>query len=122
MGRSGVAAHGDDYVRANPRARLARCQHLSEGRPLRLGGVELVERLHGCPGLSVLAPPERAAYLGSGAFLGWSPCGSKRARSRPLHYPLVLAALVVAVFSNANAIRRFRGLYATVKTRADTGL
>jgi hypothetical protein len=40
---------------------------------------------------------------------------------RPLHYPLVLAALVVAVFSNADAIRRFRDLYATVKTRADTG-
>jgi hypothetical protein len=66
--------------------------------------------------------PERAAYLGSGAFLSplvtvWLETGEPR----PLHYPLVLAALVVAVFSNADAIRRFRDLYATVKTRADTG-
>jgi phosphatidylglycerophosphate synthase len=65
--------------------------------------------------------PERAAYLGSGAFLSplvtvWLETGEPR----PLHYPLVLAALVVAVFSNADAIRRFRSLYATMKTRADT--
>ena len=62
--------------------------------------------------------PERAAYLGSGAFLSpivtvWLEAGDPL----PLHYPLLFAALFVAVFANATAIRRFIVLYAMAKAR-----
>jgi CDP-diacylglycerol---glycerol-3-phosphate 3-phosphatidyltransferase len=62
--------------------------------------------------------PERATYLGSGAFLSpivtvWFEAGDPM----PLHYPLLFAAMVVAVFANATAIRRFIVLYAMAKAR-----
>jgi hypothetical protein len=40
---------------------------------------------------------------------------------QPVHNPLLLAALVVAVFSNVAAVRRFMTLYAIVKTRGESG-
>jgi phosphatidylglycerophosphate synthase len=66
--------------------------------------------------------PERAVYLGGGAFLSplvtvWLEAGEPQ----PVHYPLLVAAFVVAVFSNAAAIRRFMVLYAIVKRRGDSG-
>lgn len=56
--------------------------------------------------------PERALYLGGGAFLSplitvWFEAGE----TAPLHYPLLFAILLVAVFANATAIRRFFALY-----------
>jgi phosphatidylglycerophosphate synthase len=62
--------------------------------------------------------PERATYLGSGAFLSplvtaWFEAGDPM----PLHYPLLFATLLVAVFANATAIRRFIVLYAMAKVR-----
>ena len=62
--------------------------------------------------------PERALYSSGGAFL--SPMVTLWLEARepqPAHYPLLLAALVVAVFSNAAAVWRFMALYAIVKTR-----
>ena len=61
--------------------------------------------------------PERAVYLGGTAFLspivtGWLEGGSPK----PLHVPLLLALVLVAVLTNAAAIRRFTLLYALVKT------
>jgi CDP-diacylglycerol---glycerol-3-phosphate 3-phosphatidyltransferase len=61
---------------------------------------------------------ERATYLGSGAFLSpivtvWFEAGDPM----PLHYPLLFAAMLVAVFANATAIRRFIVLYAVAKAR-----
>ena len=66
--------------------------------------------------------PERALYLGAGAFLSpmvtvWLEAGEPQ----PVHYPLLVAAFVVAVFSNAAAIRRFMVLYAIVKRRGNSG-
>ncbi len=66
--------------------------------------------------------PERAVYLGGGAFLSpmitiWLEAGEPQ----PVHYPLLVAALMVAVFSNVAAIRRFMALYAIVKIRGDSG-
>jgi phosphatidylglycerophosphate synthase len=60
--------------------------------------------------------PERAAYLGAGAFLSplvtvWLENGDVQ----PLHYPLLLAVLVVATFANATAIHRFIVLYQKLK-------
>ena len=62
--------------------------------------------------------PERVAYLGSGAFLSplvtvWFEAGNPM----PWHYPLLFATMLVAVFANAAAIRRFIALYASVKAR-----
>ncbi|MEW6056067.1 MAG: CDP-alcohol phosphatidyltransferase family protein [Bdellovibrionota bacterium] len=62
--------------------------------------------------------PERAAYLGGGAFLSplltsWFEAG----RQLPLHYPLLVAVALVAVFANATAIRRFQVLYSTLRER-----
>ena len=67
--------------------------------------------------------PERVLYLGGGAFLSplvtvWLEAGDPN----PVHYPLLVAALAVAVFSNLAAIRRFKSLYATVKSHDDSGL
>lgn len=62
--------------------------------------------------------PERAVYLGCGAFL--SPMVTvwfERAEPHPAHYPLLVAAFLVAVFSNAAAIRRFMALYTLAKGR-----
>ena len=56
--------------------------------------------------------PERALYSSGGAFL--SPMATLWLEARepqPAHYPLLLAALVVAVVSNAAAVRRFMALY-----------
>lgn len=60
--------------------------------------------------------PERAAYLGSGAFLSplitsWLEAGVEV----PLHYPLLLAIVLVAVFANATAIQRYVVLYRALK-------
>jgi hypothetical protein len=62
--------------------------------------------------------PERAAYLGGGAFLSpivtvWFEAGE----ASPLHYPLLFAVLLVAIFANATAIRRFVALYHAMKGR-----
>lgn len=60
--------------------------------------------------------PERAAYLGGGAFL--SPVVSNWLESGqmlPLHYTLLFAVLLVACFSNATAILRFVVLYKTLR-------
>lgn len=62
--------------------------------------------------------PERAAYLGGGAFLSplitvWLEAGEPM----PLHYPLLLAILLVAIFANATAIQRFVVLYRALRTR-----
>jgi CDP-diacylglycerol--glycerol-3-phosphate 3-phosphatidyltransferase len=62
--------------------------------------------------------PERAAYLGGGAFLSpivtvWFEAGDPL----PLHYPLLFAVMLVAIFANATAIRRFVVLYQTMKKR-----
>ena len=61
--------------------------------------------------------PERAAYLGGGAFLSpiitsWFEAGDPA----PLHYPLLVAVMLVAVFANATAIRRFIVLYQSLKS------
>ena len=66
--------------------------------------------------------PERAVYLGGGAFLSpmvtvWLEAGEPQ----PVHYPLLVAVLVVVVSSNVAAIRRFMTLYAIVKVRGDSG-
>jgi|HubBroStandDraft_6_1064221.scaffolds.fasta_scaffold182767_4 phosphatidylglycerophosphate synthase len=66
--------------------------------------------------------PERAAYLGSGAFLSpivtqWFEPG----QPMPSHYLLLFAVTLVAVFANGAAIRRFRALYVTLKVRPDSG-
>jgi CDP-diacylglycerol--glycerol-3-phosphate 3-phosphatidyltransferase len=66
--------------------------------------------------------PERAVYLGGGAFLSplvtvWLEPGAPH----PVHYPLLVAGFVVAVFSNAAAIRRFMVVYAILKRRGDAG-
>lgn len=60
--------------------------------------------------------PERAAYLGGGAFLSpivtvWFEAGD----TMPMHYPLLFAVLLVAIFANATAIRRFIVLYHALK-------
>ena len=61
--------------------------------------------------------PERALYSSGGAFLSPVVTLCLEAREpQPAHYPLLLSALVVAVFSNAAAVRRFMALY-IVKTR-----
>jgi phosphatidylglycerophosphate synthase len=62
--------------------------------------------------------PERAAYLGGGAFLSplvtvWFEAGDPM----PLHYPLLLAVLLVAIFSNATAIHRFIVIYGALKEK-----
>jgi CDP-diacylglycerol---glycerol-3-phosphate 3-phosphatidyltransferase len=61
--------------------------------------------------------PERAAYLGSGAFLSpivtvWFEAGDPT----PLHYPLLAALTLVAILANATAIRRFLVLYQTASS------
>ncbi|MBI3543544.1 MAG: CDP-alcohol phosphatidyltransferase family protein [Deltaproteobacteria bacterium] len=66
--------------------------------------------------------PERAAYLGGGAFLSpivtvWLEAGDPL----PLHYPLLFAVLLVAIFANATAIRRFVVLYHTLRGKAAGG-
>lgn len=66
--------------------------------------------------------PERAAYLGGGAFLSpiitvWFEAGDPA----PLHYPLLFAVLLVAIFANATAIRRFVVLYRALKPAAQVG-
>lgn len=56
--------------------------------------------------------PERTLYSSGGASL--SPMVTLWLEARepqPAHYQLLLAALVVAVFSNAAAVRRFMALY-----------
>lgn len=67
--------------------------------------------------------PERAAYLGGGAFLSpiitvWFEAGDPM----PLHYPLLFAVLLVAIFSNATAIRRFIVLYGALKGKPSPAL
>lgn len=62
--------------------------------------------------------PERAAYLGGGAFLSplitnWFEAG----QPLPLHYPLLFAVLLVAIFANATAIQRYVVLYRALKTK-----
>ena len=62
--------------------------------------------------------PERAAYLGTSAFLsplvtGWVEPGA----AEPLHYPVLLALVLVALCANVTAVRRFAVLYAAVKLR-----
>lgn len=63
--------------------------------------------------------PERAVYLGGGAFLSplvtnWLEAG----QATPLHYPVLLAVLLVAIFANATAIQRFVVLYRTLSARS----
>ena len=56
--------------------------------------------------------PERTLYSSGGASL--SPMVTLWLEARepqPAHYPRLLAALVVAVVSNAAAVRRFMALY-----------
>jgi hypothetical protein len=65
--------------------------------------------------------PERAVYLGGGAFLSQVTVWLEAGEPQPVHYPLLVAALVVAVLSNVAAIRRFMALYAIVKVRGDSG-
>lgn len=60
--------------------------------------------------------PERAAYLGAGAFLSplitsWFELGVER----PLHYPLLFSIVLVAVFANLTSVQRFRVLYSKLK-------
>ena len=67
--------------------------------------------------------PERAAYLGGGAFLSpivtvWLEAGDPM----PLHYPLLFAVLLVAIFANATAIRRFVVLYHAMKDKPSKAL
>lgn len=67
--------------------------------------------------------PERAAYLGGGAFLSpivtvWLEAGDPM----PMHYPLLCAVLLVAIFANATAIRRFVVLYTAMKGTPSPGL
>jgi phosphatidylglycerophosphate synthase len=62
--------------------------------------------------------PERAAYLGGGAFLSpivteWFEPGVLT----PLHYPFLVATLIIAVVANATAVHRFVILYASAKAR-----
>jgi CDP-diacylglycerol--glycerol-3-phosphate 3-phosphatidyltransferase len=52
--------------------------------------------------------PERTVYLGASAFL--TPLAPTWG-SGPRHYLFVLALVLVGVFANADAIRRFWGLY-----------
>lgn len=64
--------------------------------------------------------PERAVYLGGGAFLSpiltnWLEAGDPM----PLHYPLLFAVLLVAIFANATCIRRFTVLYAGLKAKVE---
>jgi phosphatidylglycerophosphate synthase len=79
------------------------------------------EAMHIATSRSWMRRPERAVYLGCGAFL--SPMVTvwfEAAEPQPAHYPLLLAAFVVAIFSNAAAIRRFMVLYALAKRRGDS--
>ena len=67
--------------------------------------------------------PERAAYLGGGAFLSpvvtvWLEAGDPM----PLHYPLLFAVLLVGIFANATAIRRFMVLYGALKNQPSAPL
>jgi hypothetical protein len=62
---------------------------------------------------------ERVLYLGGGAFLSpmvtiWLEAGDPQ----PAHYPLIFTALIVAVFSNVAAVRRFMVLCEIVKKRS----
>jgi len=62
--------------------------------------------------------PERAAYLGGGAFLApivtnWLEAGE----AQPLHYLLLSAVLLVAIFANATAIQRFMALYGSLRKK-----
>ena len=69
------------------------------------------------PRRSWMRRPERAVYLGSGAFL--SPLVTVVVEADapvPLHYPVLIATLLVAVFANAAAIRRFAALYASLRS------
>lgn len=63
--------------------------------------------------------PERVVYLGGGAFLSplittWLESGNPQ----PVHYPLLLAVLLVAIFGNVGAIRRFGLLYRIARSRS----
>lgn len=75
------------------------------------------EAIHADVSRAWMRRPERAVYLGGAAFLspvvtGWLEGGS----SKPLHVPLLVALALVAILSNAAAIRRFTLLYARAKT------
>jgi len=81
------------------------------------------EAMHVTTTRSWMRRPERAVYLGGGAFLSpivtaWLEPG----RLHPVHYSFLGAVLLVAVLSNADAIHRFVTLYRAVKEPADTGL
>lgn len=67
--------------------------------------------------------PERAAYLGGGAFLSpvitvWFEAGDPL----PLHYPMLFAVLLVAIFANATAVHRFIVLYHCLRGRPSQAL
>lgn len=62
--------------------------------------------------------PERATYLGAGAFL--SPIVTiwlEEGLLQPMHYPLLVAVLLVGIFSNATAIQRFVVLYRALRSK-----
>jgi phosphatidylglycerophosphate synthase len=62
--------------------------------------------------------PERAVYMGVGTFLGpllvdwFEPFAVV-----PLHYPVLLAMVMVAVFSNAAAVKRYAVLYRAIRQK-----
>ncbi len=65
--------------------------------------------------------PERAAYLGGGAFL--SPLLTNLIEKHhpiPMHYLLLFAVALVAVFANLTAIVRFVALYRALRRRDRT--
>jgi phosphatidylglycerophosphate synthase len=62
--------------------------------------------------------PERTVYLGASAFL--SPLAPTWSGG-PRHFLFVLAVLLVGVFANFDAIKRFRGLYSLACSRPAPG-
>jgi phosphatidylglycerophosphate synthase len=75
------------------------------------------EAVHADVSRAWMRRPERAVYLGAAAllspvFTGWLDAGSPK----PLHVPLLVALVLVAILTNAAAIRRFTLLYALAKT------